>query len=165
MVAEAGFEPCDLGLMRAAGTAGLPYSAKPWHPRKELNPQPVVLETTALPIELLRCGKLIRALAPLHHAARRDRRSAGQLALMVPKRPQAPSTRMLVGVTRFERATSRSQSECSTRLSYTPEFVAEAVGFGPTNSFPLPVFKTGAIDRSAKPPNRFRISRNAIARK
>jgi hypothetical protein len=34
-----------------------------------------------------------------------------------------------------------------------PNEVAEAVGFEPTNGFPLPVFKTGAFNRSATLPH------------
>ena len=51
MVRVAGFEPCDLLLTRQA-LYQLSYIGKKWRTRKESNPQPLVLETSALPVEL-----------------------------------------------------------------------------------------------------------------
>ena len=42
------------------------------------------------------------------------------------------------------------------------DIVAEAVRFELTNGFPLPVFKTGAIDHSATLPNRVGSSRHIL---
>ena len=35
--------------------------------------------------------------------------------------------------------------------------MAEGVGFEPTNGFPLPVFKTGALNHSATPPEKIHL--------
>src|SRR6267154_4640995 len=73
-----------------SGGTAVPHSVVPWQAKRESNPQPSVLETDALPVELLACvsPSLLACVPPslndFHHHAR-----AHGLAALADGKPQA----------------------------------------------------------------------------
>ncbi len=122
---------------------------------RESNPQPAVLETAALPIELSPHIKHHHEQLEPETGFEPARDFSGCLQGSC-RRPlgysgQTLKTTKIVGVAGLEPATHASQTHCATELRYTPKN-AETVRFELTGGFPPQVFKARALDHSATSP-------------